>query len=281
MGAGNAKPQKKLVFDPLRKGVDIKIRCNASEEGSNGSSPATPSPTSSLSDAALPDNFCIIESREAVQDFEDYDSQEIADSIQVRRNRIFLLMEEVRRLRIQQRLKGVNPTKEQELAQEKFVSALPFLPPLEEKTLNLYFYAYATMFAGIIVFGGILAPILEVKLGLGGTSYLEFVQSMHLPSQLAQVDPIVASFCGGAVGVLSALLLVEVMNIKSQQKNRCHYCQGTGYLMCGNCVGSGLDPVTKDTCRCCAKTGKVMCTGCLCTGKALASEHDIRIDPWS
>lgn len=51
-------------------------------------------------------------------------------------------------------------------------------------------------------------------------SYLEFVQSMHLPRQLAQVDPIVASFCGGAVGVLSALLVVEVNNVEKQQKNR-------------------------------------------------------------
>lgn len=33
---------------------------------------------------------------------------------------------------------------------------------------------------------------------------------MHLPAQLAEVDPIVASFCGGAVGVVSALLVVEV-----------------------------------------------------------------------
>ena len=32
---------------------------------------------------------------------------------------------------------------------------------------------------------------------------------MHLPQQLAQVDPIVASFCGGAVGVLSTLMVVE------------------------------------------------------------------------
>ncbi len=43
---------------------------------------------------------------------------------------------------------------------------------------------------------------------------------MHLPRQLAQVDPIVASFCGGAVGVLSALLVVEVNNVEKQQKNR-------------------------------------------------------------
>jgi hypothetical protein len=43
---------------------------------------------------------------------------------------------------------------------------------------------------------------------------------MHLPLQLAAVDPIVASFCGGAVGVVSALLVVEVDNVKKQQKNR-------------------------------------------------------------
>jgi hypothetical protein len=43
-----------------------------------------------------------------------------------------------------------------------------------------------------------------------GSSYPEFIQSLHLPAQLAEVDPIVASFCGGAVGVVSALLVVEV-----------------------------------------------------------------------
>jgi hypothetical protein len=46
--------------------------------------------------------------------------------------------------------------------------------------------------------------------GCAGSSYPEFIQSVHLPAQLAEVDPIVASFCGGAVGVVSALLVVEV-----------------------------------------------------------------------
>ena len=36
-----------------------------------------------------------------------------------------------------------------------------------------------------------------------------------------QVDPIVASFCGGAVGVVSALLVVELNNVEKQQKNKC------------------------------------------------------------
>lgn len=43
-----------------------------------------------------------------------------------------------------------------------------------------------------------------------GTSYIDFIHSLHLPEQLAKVDPIVASFCGGAVGVVSALLVIEV-----------------------------------------------------------------------
>ena len=47
-----------------------------------------------------------------------------------------------------------------------------------------------------------------------GTSYADFVRAMHLPSNLAAVDPIVAAFCGGAVGVLSALLVVEANNAK-------------------------------------------------------------------
>ena len=47
---------------------------------------------------------------------------------------------------------------------------------------------------------------------------------MHLPSQLAHVDPIVASFCGGAVGVLSTLMVVEANNSSEQASNRCIYC---------------------------------------------------------
>lgn len=130
--------------------------------------------------------------------------------------------------------------------------------------------------AGIITFGGLVSPILEVKLGLGGSSYRDLIANMHLPVQLAQVrlgwaaatgdgatcgpgracgaciepspvccgsalasaspcvwsackqsergapplgaqvDPIVASFCGGGVGVLTALLIVEANNAKMQ-----------------------------------------------------------------
>jgi hypothetical protein len=186
-------------------------------------------------------------------------------------------MEEVRRLRIQQRLKGGDPNLEGSEVwakdnEDKFASVLPFLPELNEKTIERYLKAYYIIVTTIILFGGLIAPILEVRLGLGGTSYQEFIASLHLPSQLAEVDPIVASFCGGAVGVLSALLVVEVKNIQAQLASRCIYCSGSGYLECGSCQGSG--------CSECNFTGKVMCTSCLCTGKKLATEHDVRADPF-
>jgi hypothetical protein len=44
----------------------------------------------------------------------------------------------------------------------------------------------------------------------------------------SDVDPIVASFSGGAVGVISALMVVEINNVKLQEHKRCKYCLGTG-----------------------------------------------------
>jgi hypothetical protein len=52
---------------------------------------------------------------------------------------------------------------------------------------------------------------------------------MRLPDQLADVDPIVASFCGGAVGVVSGLLVVEV-GPGARGSWRCHAGQTTACL---------------------------------------------------
>jgi hypothetical protein len=51
---------------------------------------------------------------------------------------------------------------------EQYLSALPFLPPLTDKTLNTYYTFYAAFVAAMICFGALLAPLLEVKIGLGG-----------------------------------------------------------------------------------------------------------------
>jgi hypothetical protein len=44
----------------------------------------------------------------------------------------------------------------------------------------------------------------------------------------SEVDPIVASFSGGAVGVITSLMVVELNNVKRQEHQRCRYCHGTG-----------------------------------------------------
>lgn len=226
-------------------------------------------------------------------------SQEIQDNIRSRRNKIFLLMEEVRRLRVQQRIKSAEFIGEgsEENEMPDMPSTIPFLPNMTPKTLKQLYLTSFSFISGIIVFGGLLAPVLELKLGLGGTSYEDFIRNMHLPLQLSQVDPIVASFSGGAVGVISALMLIEANNVEQQEKKRCKYCNGTGYLACARCSASGvfvsteavsiigggdlpLRPPSSRRCQNCSGAGKVMCPTCLCTGMVMASEHDPRINPF-
>lgn len=248
-----------------------------------------------------PSNFCIIEGPDTVQDFVQMQVQEIQDNIRSRRNKIFLLMEEVRRLRVQQRIKSaevISDSGEEETNEMLDIpSTIPFLPHVTPKTLKQLYLTSLSFVSGIIIFGGLVAPTLELKLGIGGTSYEDFIRSMHLPLQLSQVDPIVASFSGGAVGVISALMLIEANNVEQQEKKRCKYCNGTGYLACARCSASGvflsIEPITLSsasdrplqaptTQRClnCSGAGKVMCPTCLCTGMVMASEHDPRIDPF-
>ena len=259
------RPRAPPAFDPLGRNARSKARVRARA--------AVDDEQEDFS--ALPENFCIIESRESVKSFSDMQNSELEMNIQSRQNKIFLLMEEVRRLRIQQRIR--NGTSE--LDDESYPSFIPFFPPVNEKTLKLYTNLYGLTVAAIILFGGLVAPTIQVRLGIGGKSYADFISGVHLPPQLADVDPIVASFCGGAVGVLTSLLIVEKNNIKLQAKQKCIYCKGTGYLPCGACLGSGIE----DGCRCasCSGSGKVMCTACFCTGKQLATENDPRVDPFS
>jgi hypothetical protein len=49
-----------------------------------------------------------------------------------------------------------------------------------------------------------------------GAAYYDLISSLGLPTQLAEVDPMVASHCGGIVGVLSAALAEEANNAKLQ-----------------------------------------------------------------
>lgn len=58
--------------------------------------------------------------------------------------------------------------------------------------------------------------------------FCSFMVIILFGEKCSQVDPIVASFSGGAVGVISALMVVEINNVKQQEHKRCKYCLGTG-----------------------------------------------------
>ncbi|XP_057468343.1 protein ORANGE-LIKE, chloroplastic-like isoform X3 [Actinidia eriantha] len=114
----------------------------------------------------LPSGFCIIKGPETVQDFVQMQLQEIQDNIKSRRNKIFLLMEEVRRLRGQQRIKSfkvVDGNSDDENEMPDIPSTIPFLPHVTPKTLKQLYLTSFSFISGIIVFGGLLAPTVRSR----------------------------------------------------------------------------------------------------------------------
>ena len=240
---------------------------------------------------ALPESFCIIEGANTILDFSKLQVDDIQQNLESRRQKVFLLMEEMRRLRVQLRVKSTGSAYEEEnmVQKSEFQSVVPGFPVLTEDSISDYRIYWGAPVLFFLLFGGLFAPMAEVKLGVGGTSYADFIEFIHFPKQLAEVDPIVASFTGGAVGVISAFFAIEIRNAQDQKKKVCMYCKGSGYLTCAECAtpntykpGRLIDPNTGSKCVCnaCLGTTKVMCTSCLCTGMALVTEHDPRIDPF-
>lgn len=81
-------------------------------------------------------------------------------------------------------LQGSGPTHEEEVQEERYPSAVPFLPPLSASTVKYYYQFYAFAVGTIILFGGLLSPALEVNLGLGGTLCC-ILPALHALLQLA------------------------------------------------------------------------------------------------
>ena len=59
--------------------------------------------------------------------------------------------------------------KEEEVREDVYPSVVPFLPPLTDATIKDYWTFYLGAVAAIITFGALLAPALELHLGMGGT----------------------------------------------------------------------------------------------------------------
>ncbi|GFQ06526.1 hypothetical protein PHJA_002796600 [Phtheirospermum japonicum] len=110
--------------------------------------------------------------------------QEIQDNNRSKRYKIFLRMEELRRLRVQQRIKSMEFIPDEENEMPEIPSSTSFLPHVTSKSVKQLYITSFIFIIGTIIFGGLVAPILELKLGLGGTSYEDFIRNMHLPMRL-------------------------------------------------------------------------------------------------
>ncbi|KAG6403828.1 hypothetical protein SASPL_136061 [Salvia splendens] len=200
-------------------------------------SSSSPNDASDAPGDSTASTFCIIEGPETVQDFVQMQLQEIQDNIKSRRNKIFLLMEEVselpnyfllhfspeartiifvcflpslklRRLRVQQRIKSMKWEPDRENEMPDIPSSIPFLPhvvtlPLVSNTV-----------------------ILSLEIDPKDTEAVVFDKLfVHIWNY-----SIWRSHCTncGAVGVISALMLLEINNVEQQEKKRCKYCHGTG-----------------------------------------------------
>ena len=98
--------------------------------------------------------YYIQDMMQMLQDFAKLQLEEISDNISARRNKIFLLMEEVRRLRIQQRIKGGEKTREEEVGRhwprpllagqkrQSFVDLSATAPP--EINPHTYLFVYSS-----------------------------------------------------------------------------------------------------------------------------------------
>ncbi|GFP85221.1 hypothetical protein PHJA_000665800 [Phtheirospermum japonicum] len=96
-------------------------------------------------------------------------------------------MEELRRLRVQQRIKSMEFIPDEENEMPEIPSSTSFLPHVTSKSVKQLYITSFIFITGTIIFGGLVAPILELKLGLGGTSYEDFIRNMHLPMRLRYV----------------------------------------------------------------------------------------------
>ena len=224
------------VGDPRFTGFGSRVRPNAVSDSSNTATDGTDTeyvpPEKSMEEqlmmdsSAIPENFCIIEAGNPgvgkVRDFADLDATDLMTNIESRKNRIFIMLEEVRRLRVQAQLR-TRSADEIAVPAREYPSVIPGFPRITENTFQDYYIYWAACVVGFLFFGGLIAPLAEVKLGIGGTTYLDFIESMHLPRQLAEVDPIVASFTGGAVGAIRYVLGLSQIQTLFTDPGPVHY----------------------------------------------------------
>lgn len=80
-------------------------------------------------------------------------------------------------------------------------------------------------------------------------------------------------FIGGSVGAIGTVIATMVKKAQVKERLQCPYCDGTGVIACGHCLGSGRlvvanadGTVSYDSCPNCEGTGSVVCINCQGSG---------------
>jgi len=89
----------------------------------------------------------------------------------------------------------------------------------------------------------------------------------------------VNGFIGGSVGVIGTLISTMIKKDEVKDRLKCTYCDGTGEILCGHCLGSGLLSRKSETgalesvvCPNCEGTGTVVCINCQGSGLSVPDE---------
>lgn len=99
--------------------------------------------------------------------------------------------------------------------------------------------------------------------GVAGTGYalLDVLKGVVIgPS----VNELMAAVCGGTVGVMGTIMILEVRRQHVKEHKQCPYCHGVGKLPCGACYSMGTVPspnanASQEPCKTCSESGYLEC----------------------
>jgi len=86
-------------------------------------------------------------------------------------------------------------------------------------------------------------------------------------------------FIGGSVGVIGTVLSTMVKKEEVKDRLKCNYCAGSGQILCGHCLSTGVVTYLDDDgklcsmpCPNCEGTGTVVCINCQGSGISIPEE---------
>ena len=107
--------------------------------------------------------------------------------------------------------------------------------------------------------------------------WLELTETGDINFSLNAVN----GFIGGTVGVIGTVIAAGIKKDQVKERLQCVYCEGSGQIMCGHCLGTGKisyynealgELVLGETCPNCEGTGTVVCINCQGSGMSVPDD---------